>query len=198
MVKLGQLGRGAAWDFYLPGSVVMRNTVIGLLLSLALANAAARADVSLDSLSPPEVSNALAAIADAKKIVEAGRGSLLMAGAVLSSDGEVGSMVVAVIDYPSLEKMKPGTILLLAKKNCEPVEDCLVARRVIGRDSSGGLQTERYGAAEPFLLDSIQATLLGAVIYAVDLQTRGIRDMRPDRKSDHVSLAEAVAEESKH
>jgi hypothetical protein len=93
--------------------------------------------------------------------------------------------------------MTPGSILLLAKKNCEPIENCLVARRVIGRDSSGSLQTERYGSAEPFLLDTIQATLLGAVVYAVDLQTGGIRDMRPDRRWEHLSVAEAVAQEAK-
>jgi hypothetical protein len=120
-----------------------------------------------------------------------------MAGSVLSTREVAGGTEVAIIDYPNLEKMKPGSILLLAKKDCEPIEDCLVARRVIGRDSSGTLQTERYGSAEPFLLDSIRATLLGAVVYAVDLQTGGIRDLRPDRRSEHLSLAEAVAQEAK-
>ena len=175
----------------------MSNAVIGLVSCLALANAAVRADVPVASMSPNEVSTALASIEAAKKIVEAGRGSLLMAGSVLSTNGAASSMVLAVVDYPNLEKMKPGSILLLAKKNCEPVESCLVARRVIGRDSSGSLQTERYGSAEPFLLDSIQATLLGAVAYAVDLHTGDIRDLRPDRKSDHLSVAEAVAQEAR-
>ena len=175
----------------------MKNAVIGLVSCLALANAAVRADVPIASMSPHEVSTALASIEVAKKIVEAGRGSLLMAGSVLSTNEAAGSMVLAVLDYPNLEKLKPGSILLLAKKNCEPVENCLVARRVIGRDSSGRLQTERYGYAEPFLLDTIQATLLGAVAYAVDLQTGDIRDLRPDRKSEHLSVAEAVAQEAK-
>jgi hypothetical protein len=174
----------------------VKNGVFGLLLCLSLATVAARAEVPIASLSPHEVSTALAAIDVAKKIVEAGRGSLLMAGSVLSTHEGANSMDVAIIDYPNLEKMKPGSILLLAKKNCEPIEDCLVARRVIGRDSSGTLQTERYGSAEPFLLDSIQATLLGAVVYAVDLQTGGIRDMRPDRRAEHLSLVEAIAQEA--
>jgi hypothetical protein len=175
----------------------MRNTIIGLVSCCVLASAAVRADVSIASLPPNEVSRALASIEAAKKIVEAGRGSLLMVGSILSTHEASGNMVVAVLDYPNLAKLKPGSILLLAKRNCEPIENCLVARRVIGRDSSGSLQTERFGSAEPFLLDSIQATLLGAVAYAVDLQTGDIRDMRPDRRSEHLSVAEAVAQEAK-
>jgi hypothetical protein len=175
----------------------MKNTVIGLVSCLVLANAAVRADVSIASLPPNEVSMALASIEAAKKIVEAGRGSLLMAGSALATHEAAGSMVLAVLDYPNLEKMKPGTILLLAKKDCEPIEGCLVARRLIGHDSSGTLKTERYGVAEPFLFNSIQAILLGAVAYAVDLQTGDIRDLRPDRRSDHLSVAEAVALEAK-
>ena len=174
----------------------MRNSVIGLLFGLALLNAPLRAEILISSLTPKEVSIALAAIEAAKKIVEAGRGSLLMAGSVLSTDEIPSSNVLTILDYPNLAKLTPGSILLLAKKNCEPIENCLVARRVIGRDSSGHLQTERYGSAEPFLLDPIQATLLGAVAYAVDLQTGGIRDMRPDRRSEHLSVAEAIAQEA--
>jgi hypothetical protein len=175
----------------------VRNAAIGLLVCLSLVTGAAQAEVAVASLTPHEVSAALAAIEIAKKIVEAGRGSLLMAGSVLSTQEGASGTDVAIIDYPNLEQMKPGSILLLIKKNCEPVEDCLVARRVTGRTASGTLQTERYGSAEPFLLDSIQATLLGAVVYAVDLQTGGIRDMRPDRTSEHLSLAEAIAQEAK-
>jgi hypothetical protein len=93
--------------------------------------------------------------------------------------------------------MLPGSVLLLAKRNCDPIEDCLVARRVIGRDATGGLQTEQFGFAEPLLLDQIQATLLGSVVYTVDLRTGDIRDMRPDRRLEHLSLAEALAQEAK-
>lgn len=174
----------------------MRNAALRLLVCLSFATGAAQADVPVASMSPHEVSAALSAIETAKKIVEAGRGSLLMAGSVLSTREVASGTEVAIIDYPILEKMKPGSILLLAKKDCEPIEDCLVARRVIGRDSSGTLQTERYGSAEPLLLDSIRATLLGAVVYAVDLQTGDIRDLRPDRRSEYLSLNEAVAQEA--
>jgi hypothetical protein len=175
----------------------MRNTVIGLLMGFTLLNAPLRAEILISSLTPKEVSIALAAIEAAKKIVEAGRGTMLMAGSVLSTDEVPSSNVLTILDYPNLAKLTPGSILLLAKKNCEPIENCLVARRVIGRDSSGSIQTERFGSAEPLLLDTIQATLLGAVAYAVDLQTGGIRDMRPDRKSVYLSVAEAIALESK-
>jgi hypothetical protein len=176
---------------------VMRNAVIGLLIGFTLLNAPLRAEISIASLTPNEVSIALAAIEAAKKIVEAGRGSLLMAGSVLSTDDVPSGNVLTILDYPNLAKLTPGSILLLAKNNCEPIENCLVARRVIGRDSSGRLQTERYGSAEPFLLDPVEATLLGSVVYAVDLQTGGIRDMRPGRKSVFLSVAEAIALESK-
>jgi hypothetical protein len=175
----------------------MRNTVTGLLMGCTLLNVPLRAEISIASLTPNDVTIALAAIEAAKKIVEAGRGSLLMAGSVLSTDDVPSGNVLTIIDYPDLAKLAPGSILLLAKKNCEPIENCLVARRVIGRDSSGRIQTERYGSAEPFLLDTIQATLLGAVAYAVDLQTGVIRDMRPDRKGVYLSVAEAIALESK-
>jgi len=175
----------------------MKNAVIGLLMGFTLLSAPLHAEISVASLTPNEVSVALAAIESAKKIVEAGRGSLLMAGSVLSTDEVPSSNVLIILDYPILAKLTPGSILLLAKKNCEPIEDCLVARRVTGRDSSGSIQTERYGSAEPFLLDTIQATLLGSVVYAVDLQTGCIRDMRPDRKAVYLSVAEAVALESK-
>jgi hypothetical protein len=174
----------------------VRNCVFGLLICFALGHAAARADVSVASMSRDEVSTALGAIEAAKRIAEASRGSLLLAGAVLSTNEAASSKILAILDYPNPEIMRPGSILLLAKTNCEPIENCLVARRVTGRDSLGSLQTERYGSAEPFLLDTIQATLLGAVVYAVDLQTGDIRDMRPDRRSEYLSVAEAVAQEA--
>jgi hypothetical protein len=175
----------------------MRNTATGLLLGFTLLSASLRAESPIASMTPDEVNTELAAIEAAKRIVAAGRGSLLMAGSTLSTNEMASSSVLTILDYPNLENIKPGSILLLAKKNCEPIESCLVARRVIRRDSSGRLQTERYGSVEPFLLDPIQATLLGVVVYAVDLHTGGIRDMRPDRRSEHLSVAEAIALESK-
>jgi hypothetical protein len=168
------------------------------MVSLLLAATTVRADISVAAMSPDEVHTALGAIDAAKKIAEAGRTSLLMAGAVLATPEAAGGNVLVVLDYPNLARMLPGSILLLLRKNCEPVEDCLVARRVIGRDGSGSLQTEPYGSsAEPLVFGQIEATLLGAVVYAVDLRTGDIRDMRPDRHAEHLSLAEAVAQEAR-
>jgi hypothetical protein len=175
----------------------MRNRVVVLMVCCLLAAATARADVSVAAMSPVQVHAALAAIDAAKKIALAGRASLLLAGPVLATPEAAGSNVLVVLDYPNLAKMLPGSILLLAKKNCEPVEDCLVARRVSGRDASGSLQTEPYGSGESIVLGQIEATLLGSVVYAVDLRTGDIRDMRPDRRSEHLTLAEAVAQETK-
>src|ERR1700688_4922605 len=58
----------------------MRNTVIGLLLGFTLLSAPLRAESLIASMSPDDVNTELAAIEAAKKIVEVGRGSLLMAG----------------------------------------------------------------------------------------------------------------------
>jgi len=88
----------------------MRNTVIGLLIGFALANAPVRAQVSIASMSADEVSIALAAIVDAKKIARAGRGSLLMAGSVLSTTEVASGNVLTILDYPDLGKMMPGLI----------------------------------------------------------------------------------------
>jgi hypothetical protein len=175
----------------------MRNACIGwLIVWLSLANTAARADVTIASMSPEVVHTALAAIDAARKIAQAGRGSLLMAGSALSDDEATSPMVLAVLADPDLAQARPGSILLLAKTDCEPVERCLVARRFIERDSSGDVQTERYGSAEPLLLTHIQATLLGVVLYAVDLKTGEIRDMRSERRSERLSVEQAVAQEA--
>ena len=112
----------------------MRNACIGwLIVWLSLANTAARADVSIASMSPEVVHTALAAIDAARKIAQAGRGSLLMAGSALSNDEATSPMVLAVLADPDLTQARPGSILLLAKTDCEPVERCLVARRLIER-----------------------------------------------------------------
>jgi hypothetical protein len=172
--------------------------VFVLVLAVALSfiqSITARAEVPIDSMSPAQISTELAAIKTAKSIVNQGNGSLQMAGAVLSTQSIARGNVLTIIDHPEPAQMTPGMILLLAKRNCAPDENCLVARRVIGHDSTGGLQTERYGTAEEFLLESIQATLLGRVVYAVDLETGYIRDMRPGRKHEFLTLEQAIAEE---
>ena len=135
-----------------------------------------RADAAADS-----VNTALAAIENAKALARTGRGSLLMVGSILSSDEHPQEQAVAVLEYPQIRDMKPGTVLILAKINCEPIDDCLIARRVTRIDAKYGIETEPYGGAESLLLTQINATLLGSVTYAVDMGTGAVRDFRPDR-----------------
>jgi hypothetical protein len=138
----------------------------------------------------------LTAIDSAKRIVRVGNGSLLLAGSVLSLEATPRGNLLTIIGYPELKAMTSGMILLLAKKGCEPTEKCLVARSVIGHDSEGGLQTESYGTAEEFLINPIQAVLLGSVVFTVDLETGIIRDMRPRHGQAVLSVDEAVAQET--
>jgi hypothetical protein len=166
------------------------------LLGTMTFSVSVRADAAADS-----VITALAAIENAKAVARAGRGSLLMVGSILSPDGRPRGRVVAVLDYPVLRDMKPGMVLILAKLNCEPIDDCLIARRVIRLDAKYGVETEPYGDAEGLLLTQINATLLGSVAYAVDLDTGAIRDLRPDGRhadsaSATISVSDATAREA--
>jgi hypothetical protein len=154
-----------------------------------------RADAAADA-----VSTALAAIDNAKAVARAGRGTLLMVGSVLSSDDHPQDQVVVVLEYPVVHDMKAGMVLILAKINCEPIDGCLIARRVTRVDARYGVETEPYGGAEGLLLTPINATLLGSVAYAVDLGTGAIRDLRPDRVQGDsapatISLSDALARE---
>ena len=128
-----------------------------------------------------DVPTALAAVDSAKALALAGRGTLLRVGSILSSDENSHDDVIVVLDYPVLREMKPGMVLILAKLGCEPIDDCLIARRVTQVTEEYGVETEPYGGAEGLLLTQIKATLLGSVAYAVDLNTGAIRDLRGDR-----------------
>jgi hypothetical protein len=128
---------------------------------------------------PDSVSTALAAIENAKALARSGRGSLLMVGSILSSDDRPQDQIVAVLDYPIVRDMKPGMVLILAKVNCEPIDECLIARRVTRLDPKYGVETEPYDGAEGLLLTQINATLLGSVSFTVDLGTGAVHDLRP-------------------
>lgn len=127
-----------------------------------------------------DVQTALAAVESAKALALAGRGTLLRVGSILSSDENSHDDVIVVLDYPVLREMKPGMVLILAKLGCEPIDECLIARRVTQVTEKYGVETEPYGGAEGLLLTQIKATLLGSVAYAVDLNTGAIRDLRRD------------------
>jgi hypothetical protein len=144
---------------------------------------------------PDQVATALEAIDSAKAVAKAGRGSLLMVGSILSSESSARDEVVVVLDNPVLRDMRPGMILILAKIDCEPIDHCLIARRVTDVTAKEGIETEPYGGAEGLLLTRIKATLLGSVAYAVDLGTGAIRNLRVDRAREALTLEEAVARE---
>jgi hypothetical protein len=158
-------------------------------LSLSLTTVGAFADAAPDS-----VTTALAAIDSAKAVAKAGRGTLLMLGSLLSGEEHADDKLVAVLDYPTLSDMKTGMVLILAKVGCEPIDECLIARRVTDTDAEHGLQTEPFDGAEGLLFTQIKATLLGSVAYTVDLGTGTIRDLH-DTRAPQRTLGEAIAEE---
>jgi hypothetical protein len=168
----------------------MKTTLLtACAFSLCLSTAGAFADSSPDS-----VSTALSAIDSAKAVAKAGRGTLLMLGSLLSGEEHADDKVVAILDYPTLRDMKSGMVLILARVGCEPIDECLIARRVTDMDSEHGLQTEPVNGAEGLLFTQIKATLLGSVAYTVDLGTGTIRDLH-DSRAPQRSLGEAIAEE---
>jgi hypothetical protein len=157
--------------------------VVGLHTSTALAD-----------VRPEQAHTALAAIEHAKALVAAGRGQLLLVGSTLSTDRAPSQNVVVVLEYPIVRSMKPGMILMLAKNGCEPLEACLIARRVSEVDGKGEVQTDPY-TSEELLFAQTKATLLGIVSYAIDLDTDSIRDMRAGREQESLTLSRAIAEE---
>lgn len=163
---------------------------LGALLVGIQLNSLARAD-----LRPEQAHTALAAIEDAKSLVAAGRGQLLLVGSALSTDQAPSENVVAILEHPILRDMRPGMILILAKNGCKPIEACLIARRVSEVDVKGQMQTDPY-TTEGLLFGKTQATLLGIVSYAIDLETNSIRDMHAGRAQASVTLSQAIAQEA--
>ena len=143
---------------------------------------------------PERAHTALAALDDAKALVAAGRGQLLLVGSTLATDRIPSENVVVILEYPIVRDMKPGMILILAKDGCEPIDSCLIARRVTEIDKKGDVQTDPY-TSEGLLFAKTKATLLGVVSYAIDMETDSIRDMRAERTQDSVTLAQAIAQE---
>ncbi|MDP9091179.1 MAG: hypothetical protein M3O26_20885 [Pseudomonadota bacterium] len=163
--------------------------LLALLVGIQV-SASARAD-----LRPDQTHTALAAIEDAKSLVAAGRGQLLLVGSALATDQVPSENVLVILEHPILRDMRPGTILMLSKNGCEPREACLIARRVSEVDVKGQVQTDPYTTAG-LLLGKTEATLLGIVSYAIDLETDSIRDMRVGRAQASVTLSQAIAEEA--
>jgi hypothetical protein len=142
---------------------------------------------------PEQTHTALAAIDDAKALVAAGRGQLLLVGSALTTEQTPSENVLVVLEYPLIRDMKPGMILILARNGCKPIESCLIARRVAEVDGKGELQTDPY-TGEGLLFGTTKATILGIVSYAIDLETDSIRDMRAGTARS-ITLAQAIADE---
>jgi hypothetical protein len=156
----------------------MKTAALGLAATLLMLIQPAHAELTIANMTPAQIDVALTAIERAKRIAQTGRGSLLLAGAVLTTAESPAENVLTIIEYPDLAELEPGQILLFARQRCAPIEDCLLARRYTGREASGEIRTETYGSSETLLLGQVQATLLGVVDYAVDLDTGRIQDMR--------------------
>jgi hypothetical protein len=165
------------------GLAALCASAVGLYASVAPAN-----------VRPELAHTALAALADAKAVAAAGRGQLLLVGSTLATDQTPSENVVVVLEYPIIRDMRPGMVLILAKNDCEPIETCLIARRVAEIDSKGEVQTDPY-TGEELLFAKTKATLLGVVSYAIDLETDSIRDLRVDRAHESVTLAQAIAQQ---
>jgi len=167
------------------------NFQFAAVCALSLWMSAAAGEVQAD---PEHIATALAAIESAKAVAKAGRGTLLRVGSILSSDENSNDDVIVVLDYPILRDMKAGMVLILAKLGCEPIDDCLIARRVTGVTAKYGVETEPYGGAQGLLLSQIKATVLGSVAYAVDLNNGAIRDLRGERDQP-ITMREALIRE---
>jgi hypothetical protein len=161
----------------------MKSALFGLAAALLLIIEPAHADISAANMTPAQIEIALTAIERAKRIAQTGRGSLLLAGSVLTTAAAPAEHVLTIIEYPDLADLEPGQILLFARQRCAPILDCLLARRYTGREASGEIRTETYGSSETLLLGQVQATLLGVVDYAVDLDTGRIQDMRSSQQA---------------
>jgi hypothetical protein len=188
---------GTAFQFNLTGGSesfahedVMKQGLAALCaLGLGLHTLIARADIR------PELAHrALASLATARALVAVGRGQLLLVGATLATEKAPSENVVVILEYPIVRDMTPGTVLILAKKDCEPIESCLIARRVTEIGSNGEVQTDPY-TSEGLLFTKTKATLLGVVSYAIDLESDSIHDLRANRLQESVTLVQALAEE---
>lgn len=164
-------------------------TLFGALgLATVLAGGAAEAGAA------DPVGTALQAIRDAKALAGAGRGGILLVGAVLATPPALHENAIAIVEYPALQELPPGSVLLLAKPGCEARADCLIARRLTEIDDAGQVRTDPYNADE-LLFGEVQANLVGSVSYTVDLDTGHIRDMRAGHGQELITLSEALARE---
>jgi hypothetical protein len=160
----------------------------GVALTFGL-HAFAASTVSLDN--PKKI---LAVIEEAKRLAQVGRGQLLFVGPVLTTEQSPSNNMLVILDPPNIPAMQPGTILILSKLGCDPVRECLIARRVTEVDAKGELQTDPYTIDE-LLMTEVKASVLGSVSYAIDLESGSILDMHAGHEPQRVTLSQAISRE---
>jgi hypothetical protein len=171
--------------------LIMRKSSAALcaLIAALLASSGAPARIA-----PAHTQTALAAIENARKLAALGRGGLLLVGDALSTEQAPSENVIVVLESPVIKDMRPDTVLMVARIDCEPVESCLLARRVSTIDADGAVQTDPY-TITGLLFAEVKVTLLGSVAYAIDLDTGTIRDMRAGHHQEPVTLSQAIMRE---
>ncbi len=91
--------------------------------------------------------------------------------------------------------MKTGEIVMLAKDDRTSPTDCLLARRIIEKCGTN-VATKRYGRPAGDAVQAVDASVIGRVAYAIDLNAGRIRDMRHDDVKE-ISLVEALRREAR-
>jgi hypothetical protein len=146
-------------------------------------------------ITPENAEKAMAAIKSAKSVAFAGRGELLAVGSLLNEESHSRNTVVVLDLIERSSDVKPGMVLVMERLECDNPQGCLIARRVT--DVKGGkIETEPYPSIEGLLFTEVKASVIGAVAYAVDLNTNTIRDLRPGH-AEPITLEAAVAQEHK-
>jgi hypothetical protein len=136
------------------------------------------------------------AVRTAALIANAGGGQVHLAGSTLATAETVSLDEVVVIEPVPLAKIKPGEIVMLVRDDCQPTVRCLMARRVTEAGPGGAVRTESYGRPQVAAAHGMDASVLGRVAYAVDLQTGRIRDLRGGDRGREITLAAALARET--
>ena len=135
--------------------------------------------------------HASAALQGAKAVARAGRGQLLAVGSLMTERGEPSNSVVILAEVDAAQ-MKPGMVLVMERNDCR-ADVCLIARRVTSAAGSP-IETEPYPSIEGLLFNQVQATVLGAVSYSVELESDTIRDLQPGHV-ESLTFEQAISQE---
>lgn len=167
----------------------------GIPISIAIAGLIALT-VSAQAQTATGDASMQAAVRVAVLLARAGGGRVRLAGSTLATAEAVTREEAVVIEAVPLAKIKPGEIVMLVRDDCEPAVRCLMARRVTEAGPGGALRTESYGRPQVDAVHGMDASVLGRVAYAVDLETGRIRDMRHGDAGRETTLAAALAREA--